>query len=104
MVTFMWFKIQDHQVLLNIFVKPNAKRTALLKVNDNELQIALHAKPHHGEANKELILYLAELFRIPKSKIILKRGEGGRHKQIILPLMKTVKQFIDDPIKFIVIL
>lgn len=94
----MWFKIKDQQVLLSIFVKPNAKKTAILGIKNNELQISLHATPHHGEANKELIFYLAKLFQLQKSKIILQRGEGSRHKKVILPLMKTVKQFIDNQI------
>lgn len=68
----MWFKIQNQQVILNIFAKPSAKETALLAVSANELQISLHAKPHHGEANKVLIAHLAKLFRLPKSNSIFK--------------------------------
>lgn len=93
----MWYKIQNKQVTLNIFAKPNAKKTVLIKISDRWLHIALHAKPHQGEANKELISYLAKLFRLPKSKIILQRGEGSRHKQVIMPLTDAIKQLLDDP-------
>lgn len=96
----MWFKIQDEQVILRIFAKPNAKRTALLKINDDGLHIALHAKPHEGEANKELISYLAKLFKIPKSHVILHRGESSRHKEVKVPLNAKVQQFLDNPVGY----
>jgi uncharacterized protein (TIGR00251 family) len=93
----MWFNIINQQVELKIFAKPNAKRTALLKVDEEALHISLHAKPHEGEANKELISFLAKLFRIPKSQIILQRGESGRRKIMMVPLSVKVQEFIDNP-------
>lgn len=91
----MWFKIIKQQVVLQVFAKPNAKQTALLKVDDEGLHIALHAKPQKGEANKELIAYLAKLFDLPKSSITLKRGENSRYKVVIVPLTKKIQEFIE---------
>lgn len=92
----MWFKIQNEHVLLNILAKPNAKRTCILGIKNDALNISLHAKPHHNEANKELISFLAKLFRLPKSEVILNRGERSRHKKVMLPAIMTVLQFIAD--------
>jgi uncharacterized protein (TIGR00251 family) len=93
----MWFKIQEKKVTLLIYAKPNAKRTALLKVTDEEgLHIALHAKPHDGEANKELISYLAKLFDLPKSHIILERGETARRKVVMIPFTEKVQAFLQQ--------
>lgn len=97
----MWYKIQNQEVELSILAKPNAKRTAFLSVSEQGLHIALHAKPQEDEANKELISYLAKLFRLPKSQIILKRGEHSRHKQVMVPLTVTVQRFLDDPMQFV---
>lgn len=97
----MWFKIENQQAKLNIFVKPKAKKTALIKISDQELHIAIHAKPHQGEANKELIAYLAKLFRLPKSQIILQRGEASRHKQVIMPLTKSVQKLLENSNKLL---
>ena len=97
----MWFKIQNQQVKLTIFAKPNAKKTTIAKIDDQALHILLHAKPHQGEANKELISYLAKLFKLPKSRIILERGELSKHKQVIVPLVDSVQQLLDDPAEFI---
>lgn len=97
----MWFKIENQQVKINILAKPNAKKTALLGISDQGLNISLHAKPHKGEANKELISYLAKLFKLPKNQIILQRGEGSKHKQVIVPLTDKVKELLDEPDRFI---
>lgn len=79
---------------LQIFAKPNAKRTALVKVMQNELHISLHAQPKEGEANKELIRFLSELFDIPKSQITLEKGATGRYKRVSLPLTEKVKALL----------
>lgn len=95
----MWYKIKDQQIILNILAKPNAKRTAILGVRDQALHISVHAKPHQGEANQELISYLAKLLKLPKSKITLERGEGSRHKKISVPLSERVKEWISSCVK-----
>ncbi len=98
----MWYQIQDQQVKLSILAKPNAKKSALLKVDHQGLHIALHAKPHNEEANKELIIYLGKLLQLPKSKIILQQGKGSRHKKIVVPLTNKVQELLNDPLKFII--
>ncbi len=92
----MWFKIKNQQVRINIYAKPNAKKTAFLGVSEQGLLISLHAKPHQGAANKELIAYLAKLFHLPKTQIILQKGEGGRNKQVVVPLTDSVMKVIDQ--------
>lgn len=92
----MWFKIQNQQVVINILVKTNAKTTALLGSSEQGLLISLHAKPHQGAANKELISYLAKLFHLPKTQIILQSGEKSRHKRVVVPFTENVKKFISD--------
>lgn len=96
-----WFQINNQQVALRILAKPNAKQTAIVEISAQELHIMLHAKPHQGEANKELIAYLAKFFRLPKRQIILQRGEKSKYKQVIVPLTATVQRFLDNPNKLI---
>lgn len=92
----MWFKIQDQQIKLQIIAKPNAKKTAILKISEQALHIAIHAKPHKGEANHELILFLSKIFDVPKSKIIFKSGENSKNKQVIIPLTSTIQKTLND--------
>lgn len=97
----MWFRIQNQQVKINILVKPNAKKTTIIKIENQELIISLHAKPHQGEANKELISYLAKLLKLPKKQVILERGETSRHKLVLIPLYDSVQEFLNDPMGFL---
>ncbi len=87
----MWYKIKDNQVELRIYAKPNAKRSEITGVSENGLCVALHARPQDGEANAELIKFLSDLLRIPKSKIKLQRGDSSRYKLCILPLTADVQ-------------
>ncbi len=93
----MWYKIQNDKVILRIFAKPNARNSSLLKIDSNGMHIALHAKPHEGEANKELILFLSQLFKIAKSHIIFLRGENSKHKELIIPLTAATQKLLDNP-------
>ena len=92
----MWFKIDKQHVQLTIIVKPNAKKTEMLKIDDQGMHISLHAKPHKGEANEELIEYLSDYFHVPKTKIKLFRGEHARIKQMLLPLNTGIENFLRD--------
>lgn len=90
----MWFKVTGQQVELHIFAKPNAKRSEITGVSEQGLCVALHARPQDGEANAELIVFLSGLLKIPRSKIILRRGDSSRYKSILLPLTAEVQAFL----------
>ena len=92
----MWYKVIGQQIELHIFAKPNAKRSEITGVNERGLCVAVHASPKEGEANAELIAFLAGYFKIPKSKIELRRGVASRHKVIVLPLTEAVQAFVND--------
>jgi uncharacterized protein (TIGR00251 family) len=98
----MWYKIENQQVSINVVIKPNAKKTILLAVTEQGMHISLHAKPHQGEANKELVSYLSKLFKLPKNQIHLNRGEKSRYKQVLLPLNEIIQEFLYHPEKFII--
>lgn len=97
----MWFKIEDHHVRLSILAKPNAKQTKLIAMDDKALHIAVHAKPHKGEANQALIAYLAKLLKTPKTQLTLQRGEASKHKVILAPFNETIQYFLDHAEEFI---
>lgn len=91
----MKYKIIKNQVELHLVVKPNAQKTEIKSFDDKGLSITLKAKPHDGEANKELIAYLAKIFKVPKSQIILKKGEESRYKMILIPLTQEIVNCLD---------
>ncbi len=95
----MWFSIQNQQVKIRIFAKPNAKKTAFLGFSEKGLLISIHAKPHKGAANLALVEFLAQLLQLPKTQIILLKGENSRVKQVLVPLTTNVQKFINQKIE-----
>lgn len=92
----MWYTIKNQEVLLRIMAKPKAKKTGLVAITENGLHISIHASPHEGEANKELIRFLAELFHVPKSQVILQRGDKSKMKQVMMPLTKDFQERLNS--------
>lgn len=65
-----------------ITVKPGASQEKIIETATNELTVYLRAKPHDGEANTALIKLLAKHFNIPKTSIVITRGQKSRIKTI----------------------
>lgn len=52
---------------------------------NNTLKIKINASAEKGKANKELINFLAKKWHIPKSSIIIRKGEKSRTKILQIP-------------------
>lgn len=94
----MWFKTDSQYVFLFIYAKPNAKKTQFLGIKDGLMHISIHAKAQDGKANSELISFIAQAFKTPKSSVILMRGEHSRHKQLRLPCTESITCFLEQMI------
>jgi uncharacterized protein (TIGR00251 family) len=77
-------KEQGANCIITVDVIPNAPRTELGKVNEwrGAIQIKVAAPPKEGEANDELVRFLAERLGIPRDKVKILRGGTSRHKTI----------------------
>ena len=69
-------------LLLRLYIQPKASRDSLVGLHGDELKVAITAPPVDGKANSHLITFLAKQFRVPKSQVIVVKGETSRHKQI----------------------
>jgi uncharacterized protein len=65
-----------------VTVKPNAKSAAVTKLTETEYRVTLHAPAQDGKANRALIELLADYFHVPKSAIMIVRGEFARKKLV----------------------
>lgn len=77
-------------ISIQVFVKPNAKKTVLLNVVNGAIHIALKARPQENAANEELCRFIAELFEIPKTQVEIYRGQKSRHKSLRVPKSKEI--------------
>jgi uncharacterized protein (TIGR00251 family) len=72
---------------LDVKVVPNASRAEVMDEGGDRLKVRLDAPPVDGKANERLLHYLARtVFGLPKSRVILVRGEQGREKTVELEL------------------
>ena len=65
---------------ISVKVKANAKEDRIEKITDSSFSVWVKEKPQDGKANYAVREALASYFNIPKSRIILIRGETSKDK------------------------
>ncbi|XP_070687407.1 UPF0235 protein C15orf40 homolog [Pempheris klunzingeri] len=69
-------------VTITVHAKPGSKHSGITEVSAEAVGVAIGAPPTDGEANTELIRYLAEVLELKKSHISLDKGSRSRDKLI----------------------
>jgi uncharacterized protein (TIGR00251 family) len=72
--------------LIRLYIQPGASRSGWDKVFDDRQKVKIKAPPRDGEANLELIRFIAESFSISKSRVTIMRGESSRQKDLFIDL------------------
>ena len=82
-----------------IRAKPTGKRNRLVSISGPAVEVELAAKPQNGEANSELIDYIADVLRVKKRDLQLISGSKSKDKQLILQAglldLEKIKQLVD---------
>ena len=81
---------------LRLFLQPKASKDQIVGLHDSELKITITAPPVDGQANAHLLKFLSKLFKVPKSSLILEKGELNRHKQIYIHQTKQIPEVIES--------
>lgn len=86
----------ENGLRLHLVLQPKASRDQIVGLlgegESAKLKIAITAPPVEGQANAYLLKYLSKLFKVPKSCIVLEKGELNRHKQVFIPSPKQIPQ------------
>lgn len=69
-------------VTVTVHAKPGSKHSGITEVSAEAVGVAIAAPPTDGEANAELIRFLAEVLDLKKSHISLDKGSRSRDKLI----------------------
>lgn len=69
-------------LVLELRVQPRASRSAVEGLHGGRLRVRLQAPPVDGRANAALIALLARTFDIPRSRVRIEQGAGGRDKRV----------------------
>ncbi|NIR59814.1 MAG: YggU family protein, partial [Gammaproteobacteria bacterium] len=51
-------------------------------IHGDRLKVRLQAPPVEGRANARLVRFLAEVFGVPRGRVELLAGAGGREKRV----------------------
>ncbi len=71
-------------MVLAVVVQPRASRTRVVGEHGGMLKVQLAAPPVDGEANAELVRFLAGCLGVPRASVELLSGETSRRKRVLL--------------------
>ena len=87
-------------LILKLRISPNASKNAFLK-DTQGLKVKITAQPVDGKANKALIEFLSEKFKIPKSSFEILKGTSTKDKTILITnISDEKKQFVKEMLSF----
>ena len=69
-------------MIIHLHAKPNARRNQLLPGPDGRWTVRLAAPPQDGQANAELVAFLAEVFGVAKRSVQLLSGHTAPFKKV----------------------
>ena len=77
---------------LNIKIKVNAgaKKNLIEQTGDGQIKIKINKPAVDGKANKGIIEFLSEILNVPKSNIIILRGEKTSVKDLRIIPKRTI--------------
>jgi uncharacterized protein YggU (UPF0235/DUF167 family) len=67
-------------MLINVTVRASARKRTIEEQSDGSLKIWTNVAPEKGKANKDVVDLLSEYMDIPKSRILLVKGETSNKK------------------------
>ncbi|HTW88614.1 MAG TPA: DUF167 domain-containing protein [Candidatus Binataceae bacterium] len=75
-----WLRIGTGSITLQATARPGSSQRGIVGLGPSGLAVAVHARAIEGRANAELVEVLAAALSVPRSSIVLERGERGRAK------------------------
>ncbi|XP_078052997.1 UPF0235 protein C15orf40 homolog [Augochlora pura] len=86
---------KDGNVTIKIQAKPGAKHNNITDISNDAVGVAISAPPVEGEANTELVKYLASVLGMRKSDVSLDRGSRSRQKVVVVSGGTTVEKVLE---------
>jgi len=69
-------------MLFKVKVIAGAKNNSIEHLEDGSIKLRIAQKAVDGKANKEIINYLSEAYKVPKKNVNIIKGEKSSHKTI----------------------
>ena len=80
-----WIEASASGTIIKVLAVPRASRTEITGIHGEppRLRLRVAAPPVDGEANAEIVRFLASELGLPKSSIRVLRGESGKRKDLL---------------------
>lgn len=72
------------EIMLKIHAKPGSKQNNITDISSDAVSVQIAAPPIDGEANTELVKYIAKVLQLRKSDVSVDRGSKSREKTILI--------------------
>lgn len=79
-----FYKQKDNSIVLSVYVVPRSSRTEISGLYGDYLKIKLKSPPVDNAANEELIKFLSDKLKVPKTSIEIVSGYTGKRKNILI--------------------
>ncbi|KAJ1525672.1 hypothetical protein ONE63_008889 [Megalurothrips usitatus] len=86
-------------IAVKIHAKPGAKKNGITDMSEEGVGVQISAPPVEGEANTELVRYIAEVLGLRKGDISLDKGSRSRNKTILVAKGKLSVEEVNEKIK-----
>ncbi len=70
-------------------ITPSSARNEVAGITEESVRIKVTSPPVEGKANKALINFLGKMFKVPKSRVVILKGETGRQKKVFIEGLET---------------
>ncbi|XP_076338240.1 UPF0235 protein C15orf40 homolog [Tachypleus tridentatus] len=70
------------KIIIKLHAKPGAKENMITSIDENVVSVQVAAPPVDGEANNELVGFIAELLGVRKRNVVLEKGFKSREKTL----------------------
>ena len=75
-------KQKEDKIILNVHAKPGSKKEGICEIDDEYIEIAVHAQAQNNKANFAIIEYLSDILHVSKGNIQFESGATNRDKQL----------------------
>ncbi|KAK7788507.1 hypothetical protein R5R35_014691 [Gryllus longicercus] len=86
-------------IVLKIQAKPGAKVNGITGMDSEGVGVQISAPPVEGEANSELVKYIASVLGLRKSDVSLDRGSRSRQKTLVVTGSCITKEDVLNKLK-----
>ena len=80
---------KEDKIVLIIHAKPGSKKEGICTIDDEYIEVAVHAQAQNNKANFAIIEYLSDILHVSKSNIQFESGATNRDKQLSVTGIKA---------------